>query len=491
MNSRALRLVRDPWAALMRLHAMTWSSIAPLLPLQSPDQTKLTAWQRSAEALTNAFVAWPDAWYRRRFNRVEHLLCPAQTASLTTGPRNGILLMIGTLGPGGAERQLVATAKALWERRSIPVTVACGSLDSPAHRFFLPDLQAAGIPATLISSEGEYAVPAEARVFIEALPTELREVSRYTAAVLANRPEIVHLWLDEVNIKGGIAAVLTAVPRIILSQRNLPPTHFVFYRSYMREAYRWLMRQPNVVMINNSAAGARAYEKWLGLAEGTIGVVRNGCALTEIDIAEHRTARGTYRRQLRIPPEAPVVGAVMRLSEEKRPHLWLEIAAAVREAIPQVQFLIAGDGPLREALQRRAARPDLAGSVHFTGAVTDALHAMADMDLLLLTSRAEGLPNVLIEAQFLGVPVVATPVGGVREIIDQGTSGWLLAGDGPSGCAEQIVRLLRDAVWRERVGRDGPALAKERFGMQRAVNETLELYGKGLECHKRRVDVPG
>jgi len=485
MHSRKFDRTRRGWDRLtymmtrrlyQRLFLVYLFSVAPLLPPPSSEPTKLTLWLRGAESLMNAFQSWLDVWFRRRFDRIEHLVPPAEAPSSAGGPRDGILLMASTLGAGGAERQLVATAKAI--SGSEKVGVACGFLDRPGTRFFLSDLEAAGIPATVIGSEGDSAMPADARAFIQALPVELREVSRYAATLFARRPKIVHLWLDEVNIKGGIAAVLSSVPCIVLSQRSLPPTHFVFYQPYMREAYRWLARQPNVAMVNNSAAGARAYEKWLGLAEGTISVVRNACMLTESDIAEHRAARGTFRRQLGIPPEAPIVGAVMRLGEEKRPHLWLEIAAAVRKAMPQTHFLIAGDGPLRKTLQRRAARSDLAGSVHFIGAVKDVLDAMVDMDLLLLTSRAEGLPNVLIEAQFLGVPVVATPVGGVPEVVDHGRSGWLLAGDDASGSAGDIVRLLRDAAWREQAARVGPAVAKERFGMPRLMNETLALYWK-------------
>jgi glycosyltransferase involved in cell wall biosynthesis len=390
-------------------------------------------------------------------------------------------MMIGTLGPGGAERQLVLTASALNRRNSAAVSVACVHLSGPANSFFKPELEAAGVEVAQIGSEGDGAVPASLRALIATLPAELREIGAFAATIYAHRPRIAHLWLDEINVKGGLAAVLAGVPRIVISQRSLPPTNFAFHRPYMREAYRWLAKRPNVKMVNNSEAGARAYEAWLGLPHGTIDVLRNGYAFSDAKIAAHRAALGRYREITGIPASVPVLGSIMRLSEEKRPFFWLDIAAHVRAAMPEVHFLIVGDGPIREALEKRANEPDLVGCVHFTGHLKDALDALVDMDMLLLVSRAEGLPNVLIEAQLLGVPVVATPVGGAIEALDRGRSGWLLESEDALTCATRIVGLLRDEKWRKAASGHGPEFVKARFGLQRAVDETLALYGEPLD----------
>jgi glycosyltransferase involved in cell wall biosynthesis len=363
----------------------------------------------------------------------------------------------------------------------VDVTVACSSLTGPTQRFFETDLKAAGIDVAIIGSEREIAMPDDLCALLGALPSEIHDVGRYAATLWARRPQVAHLWLDEINTKGGVAAVLAGVPKIIVSQRSLPPTNFAFHQPYMRETYRWLSRRPNVIMINNSEAGARAYEAWLGLPRGTIGVVRNGYAFSDSEIALHQAARGRYREQIGIPAGASVVGAVMRLSEEKQPQMWLEIAARTRSAMRDVHFLIVGDGPLRRSLEKRAAQPDLRGSVHFIGHLRDALDAIADMDLLLLTSRVEGLPNVLVEAQFLGVPVAATPVGGAPEAIDHGKSGWLLDGVDPGANAERVVALLKNAKWRKAAAQHGPIFVRDRFNMRRAIDETLALYGDAID----------
>nr|WP_283812645.1 glycosyltransferase [Bradyrhizobium tropiciagri] len=230
-------------------------------------------------------------------------------------------------------------------------------------------------------------------------------------------------------------------------------------------------------MINNSAAGARAYESWLGLAKNSIGVVRNGYAFDESELAEYKADCIKLRQRVGIEPGALVVGTVMRFTEEKCPMLWLEIAALIRRDLPEVRFLIVGDGPLRAAMEARSAAEDLAGAVFFAGHLKESMAAMASMDLMLLTSRAEGLPNVLVEAQFLGVPAVTTPAGGAPEAVNHGKSGWVLQDWDAASGACQIVRLLRDGQWREAAAKDGPEFAFKRFGGQRAIDETLAVYG--------------
>src|SRR5262245_40470275 len=138
-----------------RLFLATWSRVGALRPLLSAETAHLNAGQRATRVLMTLFLAWPDARYRRYFKNSRHLLPEEQATPYDPSPREGVLLMIGTLGPGGAERQLVATAKAIKARALMPVGVACVFLDSPAQRFFLPELETAGIPTSIIGAERE------------------------------------------------------------------------------------------------------------------------------------------------------------------------------------------------------------------------------------------------------------------------------------------------------------------------------------------------
>jgi glycosyltransferase involved in cell wall biosynthesis len=311
---------------------------------------------------------------------------------------------------------------------------------------------------------------------VQNLPLPLREVSDYIRTLAVRPPKVVHLWLDDANIKGGVAAVALGIPRIVLGMRSLPPCNFPLHQPYMREGYRWLAEQPSVALLNNSAAGARAYEKWLGLSEGTIRVVRNGFDFDLINLQRYVVDRGGYRACHNIPITAPVLGTVMRLSEEKRPLLWLEIAAEIRRQLPDARFLIVGDGLLRSDMEARAACNDLREAVYFTGRVSDTFAAIAAMDIFLLISRAEGLPNVLVEAQALGIPVVTTNVGGAPETVKHGSSGWILERDNVEYVADVVVRLLRDQPWRSKVRAEAPKFVRASFGMERMLDETLAAY---------------
>jgi glycosyltransferase involved in cell wall biosynthesis len=465
---------------LVRQHAgsIAWSRIARFRPLLARKPAELTLKKRIERRLLKRFLEIPDGRYRRALMRLDaHLKgrCVSD-ANNSMPPKGGVMMMIGTLGPGGAERQLVVMAKGLHESAKSNVRVACVNLSSLASRFFLPELESAGISTSVIGSEADDILDPVVRVASDTLPFELREVGLYAKTLAAKQPEIVHLWLDEVNIKGGIAAVLTGIPKIVISQRSLPPINFGFHQPYMRECYRWLARQPGVKMINNSAAGARAYEAWLGLPQRSIGVVHNGYGFDKSELARHRADCIKLRHRIGIPPSALLVGAVMRLGEEKCPLLWLEIASQVRRDLPEARFLIVGDGPLRVAMEARSAEQDLAGTVFFAGHLKDSMAAIASMDMLLLTSRVEGLPNVLVEAQFLGVPAVTTPAGGAQEAVNDGKSGWVLDGWDAVSSARQIVRLLQDDRWREAATRYGPEFAFARFGVQRSIDETLAVY---------------
>jgi glycosyltransferase involved in cell wall biosynthesis len=360
----------------------------------------------------------------------------------------------------------------------------CPFLNHDWGRFFLHEIESAGVPVTTFSPDSSLdSLPYEGHLAsaIRELGPRLQDVGGYVAALLAERPLVAHFWLDESNVKGGLAASALGVPRIILGLRSLPPFNFHhIHQPYMREAYRWLARQPNVQLVNNSTAGARAYEDWLGLPHGAIRVVHNGFAFEQSTIVRHLSARGSCRSQLGISAESMLVGTVMRLSEEKRPFLWLDIAAAVSAVMPDAQFVIVGDGVLRGELEKRVKTKGLDAIVHLVGHKRDALSWISAMDLFLLTSRVEGLPNVLVEAQAVGVPVVTTNVGGAAETMSHSRTGWLLQSDDPRSAAEIIVKLLRDQPWLLGARKEGPVFVAEAFGIDRMLDETLAMYGDGL-----------
>jgi glycosyltransferase involved in cell wall biosynthesis len=178
--------------------------------------------------------------------------------------------------------------------------------------------------------------------------------------------------------------------------------------------------------------------------------------------------------------EAPLVGIVSRLVPTKAHEVFLAGAARILAELPGAHFVVAGDGePERRAmLEAMAARPPLAGRVHFLGwRSREVLRAVyADLDLLTTTSDAEGTPVVIIEGMTAGLPVVATDVGGVRSLVRDGVTGRLVPPRDPEAWARACLELLRDPERRRAMGAAARAQAFPKYDVSTLLGTMSELY---------------
>ena len=434
--------------------------------------------------LFDSLFAIANLHYRRAFIKYDKYARPLNRNNEFAG----ILHAIGSLGAGGSERQLVMTVTSLASNKYKNVKIFCEHLSSESECFYLGELKKLDLEISTVSSQSTVQ-DAELQATLlrqtSTLPISLRnEVFQYAGLLLNNSPAITHFWLDSVCIKGGIAAVLAGIPRIILGLRSLPPYHFAFHQPYMREAYRWLAKQPQVIIINNSHAGAKEYETWLGLPENTIRVIHNGFdtgADKFIDIDESIVA--TFKQKYNIPGSSPVIGTVIRFSEEKRPIFWVEIANRINQLDSDIHFLLVGDGPMLDVVKKKVKDNGLNDVVHFAGRVSDVYDHISSMDLFLLTSRIEGLPNVLIESQLLGVPVVTTRAGGASETLINNKTGWLLEDENVINVASQICSLIHDKTWLKEAGHAGKAYVEKTFGIENmslGMESIYKLKGEAI-----------
>jgi glycosyltransferase involved in cell wall biosynthesis len=257
-----------------------------------------------------------------------------------------------------------------------------------------------------------------------------------------------------------------------LSGRNVNPTHFALYQPYMDPVYKALCALPNVVFLNNSWAGAESYAEWLRLAPSRIKVIYNGLDMGPIDAG----AASEVRSRLGIRPDAPLVGGVFRFYPEKRPLLWVEVAARVFRANPDTWFVLFGQGILEPQIAKAARDLGIGERLILPGITGDVLPVMRALDVFLLTSYGEGVPNVVLEAQWAGTPVVATRAGGVSEALDLGRSGWIVDPPDADQLAGRVTWLLGDPVARAQARSAGPELIRARFGLQRMIDETTQAY---------------
>lgn len=204
-----------------------------------------------------------------------------------------------------------------------------------------------------------------------------------------------------------------------------------------------------------------------------------------------RFARGGPAAELRaalgIPLESPVVGTVGRLTEIKRHDVLLRAFAAVRERIPAARLLIVGDGQLREQLEALSRELGVAPAVHFAGYRASAEEYFRVLDVFALTSRSEGTPLAVLEACASGVPVVASAVGGLPDIVTHGRTGLLFPAGDVAALAGTLAGLLADPQARERLAGEAQRDVAARYGLERMAAEYRRQYQELLGPPARRV----
>jgi glycosyltransferase involved in cell wall biosynthesis len=399
-----------------------------------------------------------------------------------------IVVVCGSLQPGGAERQVVNTLAGLVGAPHVEsVTLLCDHLrahTADKYDFYLPLAQSSGVQPRIIrnswNDSDRASLPRGFAEVASKLPfysNLLSDVANLYFEFRAMRPQVVHAWLDWSNVRAGLAAILAGVPRIVLSGRNLSPRHFALNTDYFHPAYSAVLERSGdqVPLLNNSQAGADDYAKWLSFPLERIGVIRNGVRFTE-DMRPSCEHNDAFRSRLGIPTGAPIVGGMFRFNPEKRPLLWLETAARVAASVPDAHFVIFGEGPLRHTMKNVISAEGIKARTHLCGIVTPSFEGLSPCDLILLTSSGEGTPNVLLEAQSLGIPVVTTDAGGAGEAVLDGVTGVVMRTSDADAIAQAVVRVLRDEVFHGRARRQGPWFIATQYGVERMVRETLAAY---------------
>jgi glycosyltransferase involved in cell wall biosynthesis len=214
-----------------------------------------------------------------------------------------------------------------------------------------------------------------------------------------------------------------------------------------------------------------------GVDERKLHVIHGG-----IDVSRFRGIRRSGRSggDAGIPRNRTVVGTVAAFTREKDYSSLLEAARLVLQKRPSVVFVAVGDGPERDRIVRRSREYGLAGRFRFAGFQGATEDQLKLFDVFVLASKREGLGLSLIEAQCAGLPVVATCVGGIPEIISHGRNGILVPPRNPQALAAGILRLADDAALRRRLGKAG-ARSALKFSDDRMVDRTLRLYRTLLE----------
>ena len=294
------------------------------------------------------------------------------------------------------------------------------------------------------------------------------------------RIDLVHAHLPMAGVVARMAGRMAGVP-VVYTEHSLPDRNRPLLRKLCRQTWCW---QAEVIAISEDVARS------IGHVYGDqvpVRTVSNGVNPTWFEPSAFTKARG--RKQVQIPESAHVVGtvAVFRDTPEKRLDIWLRAAQRIHQAVPHAHFLLVGDGPLRGRLEEQAAELGIRDVTHFIGRQADVRPFLAAMDVFLMSSAYEGFGIAPVEAMAMEVPVVATDVEGVRNVIDHERTGLLAAFDAnvAQSLATSVVSLLENPERRTALALEGRREVEQRFSIVRMQRELEEIYERVILEHRQ------
>jgi L-malate glycosyltransferase len=294
------------------------------------------------------------------------------------------------------------------------------------------------------------------------------------------RPDVVHAHDPHGVAMAGLALSMStqlAKPPLIASRR-------VDFHLRSGAMSRWKYRQVDCFICASEAI--RQMLVGDGVPEARTITVHEGIDLERVDAAPP----AKLHEELFLPHQAPIVGNVAALVPHKGQRHLIEAASLVVRQVPDARFVIAGEGELRQALERQIREHHLEKHVLLAGFRPDVLSLHKAFDIFVMSSITEGLGTSLLDAMAAGRPIVATATGGIPEVVVDGVTGTLVQPREHAAMAAAIVTLLKDRELRQRMGQAGLQRVREKFSADRMVKNTLRVYQRvALKPHREDEDL--
>lgn len=412
--------------------------------------------------------AFPEQHFQALFDQL--------AADNPSGPRHAkvAVLYIQSLVKGGAERQMVLLAQGLTEL-GYQVHLVCQSPDHPATLGWQQQLQQNGVV--------RHQFPNPRKLWAEQPPTheELKVLGDFAPYLRVRglhnilsmqrilrqlQPELFVSYLDDGNLSSAVAGIWSGQPRTLLSCRDV---HQLYLGDQSREdfyicpkAHLWLwtryfQQNTRLQLYHNSQTGADSYRDWLELTDTDYPVVANAIVPMQAGDTEE------LRRQFTVRPDELLLLGVMRFYPQKNPQAFLYLLASLRAEQLPVRGILLGDGPLADELHSLQQQLGLDHCLIMPGAVDNPASFYQAADLFIQTSRHEGMPNAVLEAQVNGCPLIVTDAGGTRETLAPQLHQFL-------------VPVADDVAMLQTVRRMLPQLAEVRQAMQSVSEQCLAQF---------------
>ncbi len=344
----------------------------------------------------------------------------------------------------GGQRQSFFLAKEL--KRKGLIFHYCVQPSSPLHRKALE----ANFPVIPIKIGNELDIAA---------------VLRLASAMKRRKCRLVHFHDAHSITVGSAAASLAKVPLRIISRR----VDFQLKSNYFSRA-KYMKHIDAIIAVSEGVKNVLVDG---GINPGIIRVVPDG-----IDFTPYKKAVSSdyLRREISCSPDNFLVGIVAHLADHKGHKYLIQATKLLKEVAPKIKVIIVGEGPLKMELNRQVKEINVEDMVFFLGFRKDVPQILASLDLFVLSSHMEGMGSILMDAMACRLPVVATKVGGIPEVVIQGETGLLVPPRRPSALAKSILKLYNDRTLASRLGERGYEVVHQKFSAESMADKIINVY---------------
>ena len=366
-----------------------------------------------------------------------------------------LVLLIEGLGLGGSERQLYLLLKYLDKTQfECHVIVLNAEFD-----YFIEPLMDLGVSI--------WRVPARHK-------GKLSRIRWITRLLRELKPDILHSWSFHDNTYAGLLGRLAGVPARLGSQRN---SYFSSKVQHLGAVYRFLSLYSISHLVVNSKSALREMDE-AGYPAGRMTYFPNSVELVSVDRAEEEALDQAHPE---IGRGQPLIGTVGNLRKQKNHQMFVEVIDAVMPRFEGLRGVIAGQAvtgqhDVAQGVRAAIESKGLSEKLLLLGSCSQVRALMQRFSVFCLTSDYEGMPNVVLEAMAMGRPVVATRVGDVPELVEQGRSGFLVEPGDVQGFAHSVAHLLSDPALAARFGAAGRERVAEAFGGDCGAQRFAALY---------------
>ena len=381
-----------------------------------------------------------------------------------------LLQIVTRIDVGGVPEHLLTLIEGL-QGQNYAVSVACNHITDPMRQRFT----ALGVDIYLIK--------------LHRLPHPADLLSAWQLYQFLRREQfaIVHTHMSKAALLGGLMARFARIPVIVNTAHNLG---CIAFTKHWQRALFWLydkalfaLTMDAVILVSENIRRQIVANRLL--PEHKAVYIPNGIKTNDlVQTDKHKIL--TIKKSLDINPTHWVLGTVARLVWFKGLHTLFAAMPDILKAHPDTTLLVIGDGPLKQELEGQARELGISEAIRFLGERNDVADLLVVMDMFVLPSVSEGMPITILEAMSTALPVVATNVGGIPELVVDGQTGFLVSREQPNALAQAVIKLLGDENLRKKMGNAGKGRVAHVFSSRYMVAETARLYSRLLKSKNKR-----